>query len=142
VVLVGLPGSGKSTWAVANNLPVLSSDEVRRMLMDDATEQSINRRVFLTLRYLLRLRLDLGRPVTCIDATHLVPWERRPYLILGKIYGASVEAVYFDVPVAVCLERNKGRNRVVPEDVVVKMASRMVAPSVEEGFAVIHRVGC
>jgi predicted kinase len=91
--------------------------------------------VFATLRYLLRQRLVLRRPVTYIDATNLTPRERRPYLKMGKLYDCTVEAVFFDVPVEVCLERNRRRPRVVPDDAVLKMAAKLEPPTVEEGFA-------
>ena len=95
-------------------------------------------RVFETLRYLLRQRLTIGRPVTYIDATSLTPEERQPYIAIGKSYGCEIEAVFFDVPVAVCRERNVRRHRVVPEDVLARMAMKLVPPSVEEGFTSVR----
>jgi predicted kinase len=79
-------------------------------------------------------RIAIGRPVTYIDATNLTPQERRPYLRIGKIGQCEVEAVYFDVPLEVCRERNARRHRVVPDEAMVKMAAKLVAPTVEEGF--------
>src|SRR5512147_138124 len=109
VLLVGLPGSGKSTYLERLGVRALSSDGVRGLLADDETDQSIHREVFATLRYLLRRRLSLGRPVTYVDATHLTPRERRPYIKIGQIFGCSVEAVFFDVPLEVCRARNSRR---------------------------------
>ena len=60
VVLVGLPGSGKSTYLEQLGLVGLFSDRIRQLLTDDATDQTIHDRVFETLRYLLRQRLALG----------------------------------------------------------------------------------
>jgi predicted kinase len=134
VVLVGLPGSGKSSWAARKGLPTLSSDAMRATLADDATNQTIHKQVFQALRYLLRQRIALGRPVTCVDATHLTPRERRPYF---RLQGCRVEAVYFNTPLAVCLERNSQRDRVVPAEVIERMAGIMVKPTKAEGF---HRV--
>jgi predicted kinase len=131
VVLVGLPGSGKSTWAAQQGLTVLSSDDMRVTLADDATDQTIHRQVFKALRYLVRQRIALGRPVTCVDATHLTPRERRPYF---RLKGCRVEAVYFNTPLEVCLQRNRLRSRVVPAEVIERMAALMVKPTKAEGF--------
>ena len=134
VVLVGLPGSGKSTYLKQMGVSGLSSDGIRKLLADDETDQTIHVRVFQTLRYLLEQRLAIGRAVTYIDATNLTPEERGPYLAIGRAWGCDVEAVFFDVPLEICLERNARRPRVVPGEAMAKMAAKLAPPSVEEGF--------
>lgn len=135
VVLIGLPGSGKSTWAARYGHAVLSSDDIRGWLSDDPTNQNIHRRVFSTLRYILRHRLELGRPLTFIDSTSLTRRERRPYIKMGELYDCEVEAVFFDAPVELCQQRNRSRRRVVPEAAIEDMARRLSWPSVAEGFS-------
>jgi predicted kinase len=119
----------------------LSSDLVRLLLADDPTDQSLHYRVFTTIRYLLRNRLALRRPVTYIDATNLSAGERKPYFKLAEVYGCEVEALYFDVPLEICRERNRGRARVVPDDALERMAAKLAPPRLEEGFSRITVIG-
>jgi predicted kinase len=135
VVLAGLPGSGKSTWAAQQAYSVLSSDAIRLLIADDPAVQTIHRRVFATLRSLARARMELRRPITCIDATSLTRWERRQWIRLADDADCEAEAIFFNTPLEVCLARNAGRDRVVPTDVVREMARRLEPPSIAEGFA-------
>jgi predicted kinase len=140
VITVGLPGSGKSTCLARLGVNAISSDEVRRLIADDPHDQTMNARIFSVMRYLVRQRIAAERTVTYVDATHLTPWERKPYAILAQRYGCTLEALFFDVPVEVCIARNLARERVVPEAAIRKMASQMIPPSKEEGFAEITRI--
>jgi predicted kinase len=135
VLLVGLPGAGKSTWLERMGAGGLSSDAIRKLLADDESDQSVHARVFQTLRYLLVKRLAIGRPVTYIDATNLTPAERAPYVRIGRAHGCEMEAVYFDVPLEVCRARNARRERRVPEAALERMAAKLAPPALEEGFA-------
>jgi len=134
---IGLPGSGKSTWFKRHAVTPLSSDLVRSMLFDDATEQRFQDLVFSTLRALLRARLLARRPVNHVDATNLSPHERRGWIKMAHDFGYEVQAVYFDVPLEVCMERNQRRQRVVAEDVMRRMAGKLRPPTFEEGFSKI-----
>ncbi|MGB7133954.1 MAG: AAA family ATPase, partial [Acidobacteriaceae bacterium] len=90
-----------------------------------------------TLRSLLRARLIAKMPWNYVDATNLSPHERRQWIKMAKSFGYEVQAVFFDVPLEVCLERNKRRERTVSEDVMKKMAERLKAPDFKEGFSKI-----
>ena len=140
IVLVGVPGSGKSTWAKAQNCQVLSSDDFRHMLCGDETNQNIHQQVFAALRHVLRARLEIGPATTIVDATNLRWRDRRPWLQVTRKFGARVEAVYFDVPLAVALERNQLRERQVPVDVIRKMYETMQLPTTAEGFDEVRTV--
>jgi predicted kinase len=51
-----------------------------------------------------------------------------------------LEALFFEVPVEVCIARNQERDRVVPEAAIRKMAMQMIPPARAEGFAEITRI--
>jgi predicted kinase len=137
VLSIGLPGSGKSTWFKRHNILPLSSDMVRILLFDDVTEQRFQDLVFSTLRAMLRARLLARRPWNYLDATNLSPHERRSWVKLAHDFGYEAHAVFFDVPPEVCIERNRRRERNVPEDVMQRMAAKLRPPKFEEGFAKI-----
>ena len=142
---IGLPGAGKSTYFARKGIVPLSSDMIRELLYDNAADQRHPEWVFATLRDLLRRRLAAGAQTTYIDATNLTRFFRRPFLQIAHEFGCTAEALYFYVPLEVCLERNRKRKnlpagtardaRVVPEDVLRRMARRIEPPKREEGFS-------
>ncbi len=137
VLAIGLPGSGKSSWFKRHNVVPLSSDMVRSLLFDDVREQRYQDLVFSNLRSMLKARLIAKRPMNYVDATNLTPQERQHWIKLAKDYNYEVHAVFFDVPLEVCIERHQRRDRVVPEDVMRRMAAKLKPPAFDEGFAKI-----
>lgn len=137
VLAIGLPGSGKTTWFKRRGVMPLSSDMLRSILFDDITEQRYQGLVFSTLRSLLRARLIAKMPWNYVDATNLSPHERRQWIKMAKSFGYEVQAVFFDVPFEVCMQRNNRRERVVSAEAMQKMAERLRPPSFREGFSKI-----
>ena len=137
VVLVGLPGSGKSTWVASQGGVAISSDELRLWLRDDPADQTVHALVFRLMRDFVRHRIALGAPVTYIDATNLTAKHRRPFIKIAEHSGCQCEAVFFDVPIEECLRRNALRSRQVPEDAIRAMAGRLQPPVEAEGFAIV-----
>jgi predicted kinase len=56
---------------------------------------------------------------------------------MAKSFGYDVQAVFFDVPLEICMERNSRRERTVSDDVMKKMAERLRPPTFKEGFSKI-----
>ena len=106
-------------------------------MIHDITEQRYQGLVFSTLRSLLRARLVAHMPWNYVDATNLSPRERKQWIQMARGFGYEVQAVFFDVPVEICLERNRKRERMVQEDVMQRMAAKLRPPTFEEGFSKI-----
>jgi predicted kinase len=137
VLTIGLPGSGKSSWFKRRGVTPLSSDLLRTLLFDNITEQKYQDLVFGTLRSLLRARLIARMPWNYVDATNLSPKERSGWIKMSREFGYEVHAVFFDVPIELCKERNLRRARVVPDDVMDRFAQKLRPPTFEEGFSKI-----
>jgi len=110
VVLVGVTGSGKSSFAARHfrATEVLSSDTFRALVGDDENDQSVTAAAFEALHAVAAQRLKLGR-LTVIDATNVQPDARRPLLALAREHHVLPVAVVLDVPEQVCIERNQAR---------------------------------
>jgi predicted kinase len=137
ILAIGLPGSGKTTWFKRRGVTPLSSDMLRDILFDDVEEQRYQGLVFSTLRSLLRARLIARMPWNYVDATNLAAHERRQWIKMAKSFGYETHAVFFDVPLEVCLERNRRRERQVKEEIIQRMAAKLRPPAFDEGFAKI-----
>lgn len=140
VMAIGLPGSGKSTYFARKGIVPLSSDLLRQLLYDDPADQRLPHFVFDALRHLLRLRLMAGQRVTYVDATNLARRDRAHFFRIAQRFGGVVDALYFDVPLEVCLECNRRRPRAVPEAALRRMARQLEPPAPQEGFRRIFTV--
>lgn len=132
-LMVGLPGSGKSTVAKKYGEPsvILSSDELRAIIGNGESDQSVSGLVFRTLETMVAYFLARGQSVV-IDATNITRAARLPFILIGRKYKAFVEAWVVEADSNLAKYRNARRARVVPEDVIDKMAARLEIPTDEE----------
>ena len=136
--LIGLPGSGKSTWAENNkdklNAVVHSSDEIREELLNDINDQSQNDLVFNTLHKRIKEDLLDGKNVI-YDATGLKR-KNRLHLISNILKDVPCEkvCVLFATPYECCLKNNSNRERIVPEHVIERMYKNFEVPCKQEGW--------
>ncbi|MFZ2655458.1 MAG: polynucleotide kinase-phosphatase [Victivallales bacterium] len=108
IVLVGVSGSGKSTFARKHFKPteVISSDACRALVSDDENDQSATSDAFDVLNYIAGKRLASGRLVV-VDATNVQEDARKPLMELARQYHVLPVAIVFDLNEKVCQERNK-----------------------------------
>ncbi|HEX3922910.1 MAG TPA: polynucleotide kinase-phosphatase [Streptosporangiaceae bacterium] len=110
VVLVGVTGSGKSTFAARHfaSTEVISSDFCRGLVSDDSNDQSATADAFDVLNFIAAKRLAAGR-LTVIDATNVQPGARKPLIELAKRHHVLAVAIVLDVPETTCAARNASR---------------------------------
>ncbi len=133
-ILVGLPGSGKSTFAKELDGAVhISSDEIRACLYGSEEIQNDPSRVFAFMDSATRDCLEDGRDVI-YDATSLTEAIRVKTINKFKDLASEIICVQMSTPLSECLRRNARRSRIVPEDKLLKMAESFETPTVWEGF--------
>ncbi len=143
VVLVGVSGSGKSTFAARHFAPtqVLSSDACRGLVADDENDQAATPDAFDVLHYIAGKRLRAGR-LTVVDATNVQVESRRSLVDLAKEHDVLPVAIVLDLPEQVCLERNAARpDRDFGAPVIRRQRSqlrRSLRGLAKEGFRKVH----
>lgn len=143
IVLVGVSGSGKSTFAARNfgRFEVISSDVCRGLVADDQNDQSATSDAFDVLNYIASKRLAAGR-LTVIDATNVQHEARKSLIDLARSHDVLPVAIVLDVPEKVCVERNSARpDRDFGSHVVRRQRSqlrRSIRNLAKEGFRTVH----
>ncbi|MDZ5445545.1 polynucleotide kinase-phosphatase [Micromonospora sp. 4G57] len=143
VALVGVSGSGKSTFARRHFLPsqVLSSDMFRAMVADDENDQSASADAFEALHHVAGTRLRRGR-LTVVDATNLQPHARAALIRVAREHDVLPVAIVLDVPEALAWERTRGRaDRTFGRPVLARMQRdlrRSHGQLAREGFRKVH----
>ena len=109
VVLIGVSGSGKSTFARRHFGPfeVISSDFCRGLVADDENDQAATRDAFDVLGYIAAKRLAAGR-LTVIDATNVQPGARRQLIDLARAHDVLPVAIVLDIPESLCAGTRAG----------------------------------
>lgn len=137
IMLVGLPASGKSTYAkeLADkcNANIHASDSIREELSGDINNQNINDLVFKTLHS--RVKEDLTNGKSCVyDATNISYKRRMAFLNeLNKI-PCEKNCVVMATPYEECIKQNNTRDRKVPEEVIERMYRHFDVPYYYEGW--------
>jgi protein phosphatase len=138
VLLVGVSGSGKTTFARKHFLPtqVLSSDRFRAMIADDENCMDASGDAFEVLYMVTRKRLS-RKQLTVIDATNIQDYGRRILLDIAAECSAPTVAVILNIPEEVCIERTlKRTDRPIPLDVIFHHYKEL-----NDTMEVIHKEG-
>jgi predicted kinase len=144
IVLCGLPGSGKSTYAKylteSGHFECVSTDQIRKELYGSESIQGDGEKVFNTAFFHLK-SCGLIKKNCIFDATNMTPRARKRVIQECRNYYDLMICKYINTPLDVCLYRNSQRERVVPKEVILRMARRkFTMPSREEGFDYVETV--
>lgn len=143
VTLIGISGSGKSTFARKHfkETEIVSSDRCRAIVSDDENNQAATTDAFELLHYITAKRLKNGL-LTVVDATNVQSESRASLIRLAREYHCIPVAIVLDVSERICEERNDLRpDRNFGRHVIHQQRSqlkRSLKKLKEEGFRHIH----
>lgn len=146
-MLIGIPGSGKSTYGAKflkshPQTVYVSSDAMRLKLFGDEEYQKGNREVFAAMEAAASQALREGKDVLW-DSTNTRSRDRKRTIEMAhSVPNTVVNAVVFRTLLSVSLIRNAKRKRVVPDDVIRRMYFAMEMPEYGEGYQEIKYVYC
>lgn len=154
LMLKGLPGCGKSTWANDTlddqvGFKRVNKDDLR-MMLDHGRWSPDNEKFIIEVRNAIILQMMMSGHNIIVDDTNLDPrheeelrkivndWNDVVAMPGGKHYYEFEIKDFTNVPLEVCLERNKGRGEIthrgvnirmaVPEEVIFNMYNKYLAP--------------
>ncbi|KAM3098937.1 AAA family ATPase [Phormidesmis sp. 146-12] len=146
VILIGLPGSGKSTFArsLLTTHPdsiLISTDGIRSQLFGDESTQGSWLKIWLEVRRQFQeavRQIEVGQASLAVyDATNAVRKQRRQAIHLARKMGFShIVGLWINTPLSVCLARNQARSCQVPEATILRMDRRLqgAPPTIVEGL--------
>jgi protein phosphatase len=120
VVLIGLSGSGKSTWAQRNFKPtqIVSADTFRGMLSDSEGNQEVSSEAFRLLFQVVGSRLS-RKLTTVVDNTSVTPYSRAELRACAIAAGFNLVGIHFNTSLEACTVRSSKRlSRQVPAHVI------------------------
>ena len=137
---IGVPGAGKTTalkaLAEKYGYIYISPDDIRKELLGDAAGQSKNKEVWREADRRMVEALRNGEGVV-VDGAFADHKQRREFIAFAKQNGAErVEGIFMDTPLEIAKERNRGRDRKVPEYAIDRMEQgiRAFPPRIDDGF--------
>lgn len=135
IMMVGLPGSGKSTYIekYLRDCKVHSSDAIREELFGDVNNQRGNSKVFETLHKRVKEDLLAGNNVV-YDATNIDRKRRKGFLQQLNNIPCYKKCILIATPYEHCLIQNDKRERNVPHDVIKRMYMNFNVPWYNEGW--------
>lgn len=139
IMMIGIPGSGKSTFAgkiaESENAVTVSSDKLREELFGTVYEFRKNALLFSEMFGRTCKYLNEGKSVI-FDATNIRSSERKR--ILKRFKAVFKVCYYIKTPLEKALYQNSTRDRNVPEEVIVKMYDKIQEPQPIEGWDEIY----
>lgn len=132
LMLKGLPGSGKSTYArelvEKHDYYRVNKDDLRAMAHSGRWGKERENFILLWRNQIVRDSLRGSKNVV-VDDTNFAPKHETTLREIAKAYGAQFEVKFIDTPLEVCIERDLKRPNSVGQKVIKQMYDQFLRPA-------------
>lgn len=140
--LVGIPGSGKSTWGenfakTICNTVYISSDQLRVEMYNNVNDIEHTGLVFEEMKKRTKENLKNGKNVV-YDATNISSKKRISFLKELEKIDCKKVCFYLFTPIEECKRRNRNRERVLEDYIIDRMYRSLQIPMYHEGWDAIR----
>lgn len=147
VLICGLQGAGKShfakTYFAEGGRKRVNRKEIRRLLYEMTNfgepwrEEYFNDHDEILVNHVERKIIEhllQNRQLVLIDDTNVSAEARSEYVAIAKRLGKTIGAIFLDLPLKLCLERNRARDDQLSESIITNLYAELELPAKEEGF--------
>lgn len=130
ILFIGLPASGKSTYIDEHINKrfywIVDADSIKELHVDYDSKhpEIVHQWSVKEAERLMNEYSDVGVPI-CMDSGGVNKHYSVRIIEMLKSKGYTVELIHMDTPVDICIERNKNRDRSVPETVIIEKSQNI-----------------
>jgi predicted kinase len=128
ILFIGLPGSGKTTYINENikGYYIVSADQIKMLhpQYTHANTETLHEWSVREAEIQMQILSDDATNI-CMDSGGVNNSYSLRIINMLKDKGYHIEIIFIDTPLDVCLERNRGRDRQVPESAIIDKSKKI-----------------
>lgn len=133
-VMMGIPGSGKSTYARKLDAKYVSLDKIREEKFGDINYRGEESTKIWTEACSMIIQASRHGENAVLDATNVLRSGRRKIIRQFRQNFDKFVLCYVKTPLSVAIERNNNRENVLEEYIIRDKYEKLVEPQLDEGW--------